>query len=108
MARAALAANRVVTLLASAVRLVAALIAVVLVLHAVFVFFEANPANVLVSLAADARQTFGWFTVDLFRTDDPNVGETINAALAALVWVVVGNLVSRLLVRLAPGVRAGV
>jgi hypothetical protein len=104
MARAA--ANRVIPLLASAVRLVASLIAVVIVLHAVFFFFEANPANALVALAADVRQTFGWFTVDLFRTDDPKLGETINAALAALVWVVVGNLVSKLLVRLAPGVRA--
>ncbi len=108
MARAALAANRVVTLLASAVRLVASLVAVVIALHAVFFFFEANPGNVLVALAADVRQTLGWFTVDLFRTDDPRLGETINAALAALVWVVVGNLVSKLLVRLAPGTRTRV
>ena len=101
MARAA--ATRVFTVLASVVRLVASLVAAVILLHAVFWFFEANPANVLVSFAADVRQTFGWFTFDLFRTEDPRLGETLNAALAALVWVVVGNLVSRLLVRLAPG-----
>jgi hypothetical protein len=108
MARAAVAANRVVTLLASAVRLVASLIAVVIVLHAVFFFFAANPANALVAFAAEVRATLGWFTVDLFRTDDPKLGETINAALAALVWVVAGNLASKLLVRLAPGVRTRV
>ena len=100
MARAA--ATGVLTLLASVVRLVASLVAAVILLHAVFWFFEANPANVLVALAADVRQTLGWFTLDLFRTEDPRLGETVDAALAALVWVVVGSLVSRLLLRLAP------
>ena len=94
--------TRAFTLVASAVRLVASLVAVVIVLHAVFTFFEANPANTLVSAAADVRQGLGWFTVDLFQPSDPRIGETINAAIAALVWVVVGNLVSKLIVRLAP------
>ena len=69
MARAA--ATRVATLLASIVRLVASLIAVVILLHAAFWFFGANPANALVSAAADVRQTFGWFTVDLFPRRRP-------------------------------------
>jgi len=94
--------TRAFTLVASAVRLVASLVAVVIVLHAVFTFFEANPANALVSAAADVRQRLGWFTVDLFRPSDPRVGETINAAIAALVWVVAGNLVSKLVAKLAP------
>ena len=94
--------TRAFTLLASAVRLVASLVAVVIVAHAVFTFFEANPANGLVSAAAAVRRDLGWFTVDLFRPADPRTGETINAALAALVWVVAGNLVSRLVARLAP------
>ncbi len=106
MARAA--ATRVATLLASIVRLVASLIAVVILLHAAFWYFGANPANVLVSAAADVRQTFGWFTVDLFRADDPKVSETVDAGLAALLWIVAGNLVSRLLVSLAPRSRARV
>ena len=76
--------------------------AVVIVLHAVFTFFAANPANALVSAAADVRQGLGWFTVDLLRPSDPRIGETVNAAIAALVWVVVGNLVSKLVVKLAP------
>src|SRR5919107_4011008 len=94
--------TRAFPLVASAVRLVASLVAAVIVLHAVFTSFEANPANALVSAAADVRQGLGWFTVDLFRPSDPRIGETINAAVAALVWVVVGNLVSKLVVRLAP------
>ncbi|MGX5654075.1 hypothetical protein ACWKWC_04815 [Geodermatophilus nigrescens] len=94
--------TRAFTLVASAVRVVASLVAVVIVVHAVFTFFEANPANSLVSAAASVRRDLGWFTVDLFRPSDPKTGETVNAALAALVWVVAGNLVSRLLTRLAP------
>ena len=54
------------------------------------------------SSAADVRQTFGRFTVDLFRTDDPRLGETVDAAVAALARVVAGNLLSKLLVKLAP------
>lgn len=100
------AAARVIPLLASVVRLIAALIAALIVLHAVFWFFEANPANPLVEFAADVRETFGWFTIDLFRTEDARLAETINAALAALVYVVAGNLLSKLIVRLAPAPRA--
>ena len=102
------AAIRVVSLLATAVRGVAAAIAAVILLHAVFVFFEATPANPLVQLATSVRDTFGWFTVNLFRTDDPKIGEAVNDAIAALIYVVVGNLLSKLVLRAAPtaGARA--
>ena len=82
--------------------MVCSVIAAVIVVHAIFVFFEANPANTLVSFARGWREDFGWFTVDLFTPSDPKVAETINAALAAVIWVVVGNLLSKLIVRFAP------
>ncbi len=102
------ATTRVFTLLATVVRVVASVIAALIVAHAVFVFFEANPTNPLVEFTADVRDSFGWFTKDLFQPSDAKVGETINDALAALIWVVAGNLVSKLIVRLAPtaGARA--
>ena len=100
------AAIRVVSLLATVVRVVAAVIAAVILLHAVFVFFEANPANPLVELATGVRDTFGWFTKNLFRTDDPKIGEAINDAIAAVIYVVVGNLLSKLIVRFAPSAKA--
>jgi uncharacterized membrane protein YraQ (UPF0718 family) len=90
------------TLLATVIRVVASVIGALIVAHAVFVFFEANPTNPLVEFTADVRDTFGWFTKDLFQPSDAKVGETINDALAALIWVVAGNLVSKLVVRLAP------
>jgi hypothetical protein len=106
MPMASTGAARVFTLLATVVRVVASVIAALIVIHAVFVLFEANPANLLVQFTADVRDTFGWFTKNLFTPSDPKIAEAINDGLAALIWVVVGNLVSKLIVRLAPTSRA--
>ena len=93
---------RVFELIATIVRVVCSVIAAVIVVHAIFVLFEANPANPLVSFARGWREDFGWFTIDLFTPSDAKIGEAINSALAAVVWVVVGSLISKLIVRLAP------
>ncbi|MGY2002040.1 hypothetical protein [Blastococcus sp. SYSU DS1024] len=95
-------AARILSLVATIVRVVFAVIAAVIVVHAVFVLFEANPENVLVQFAADWRNSFGWFTRDLFTPSDPKIAEAVNAALAALIWVVAGSLLSKLIVALAP------
>ena len=99
-------AARVFSLVASIVRAVCAVIAAVIVIHAVFVLFEANPANGLVSFTAGWRDTFGWFTKDLFTPSSAKIGEAINDGLAALIWVVAGNLISKLIVRLTPSSKA--
>jgi hypothetical protein len=99
---AASATARILSLVATIVRVVCAVIAAVIVIHALFVLFEANPANGLVQFAASWRDSFGWFTEDLFTPSDPKIAETINAGLAALVWVVVGSLISKLIVKLTP------
>ena len=96
------AATRVLTLLATVVRVGCAAIAAVIVIHAIFVLFEANPDNLLVEFTTGWRDTFGWFTKDLFAPTDPKIAEAINDALAALIWVVVGTLVSKVIVRFAP------
>jgi hypothetical protein len=98
-------AARIFSLLATTVRVVCSVIAAVIVIYAVFVLFEANPQNMLVRFAADWRTTFGWFTEDLFTPTDPKIAETINAGLAALIWVVLGTLLSKLIVRLTPASR---
>ena len=100
--------TRALSLLATVVRVVASVVAGLIVVYAVFVFFEANPANPLVRLTADVRESLGWFTEDLFAPEDPKIAETVNAALAALVWVVAGSLVSKLILRAAPAPRARV
>ena len=93
---------RVFSLLATIVRVVCSVIAALIVIHAVFVLFEANPENLLVKFTAGWRDTFGWFTKDLFSPSDPKIAEAINDGLGALIWVVVGSLLSKLIVRLTP------
>ena len=100
------AANRVVTLLAAAVRVAAAVIGGIILLHAVFVLFDANATNPLVEVTTSVRDTFGWFTKNLFRMDDPDIAEAINDAIAALIYVVLGNIASKLILRLAPSAGA--
>jgi hypothetical protein len=99
-------AARVFTLLATIVRVVCSVIAALIVIHAVFVFFAANPQNLLVEFTAGWRDTFGWFTKNLFTPSDPKIAEAINDALAAIIWVVVGSLLSKLIVRLTPASKA--
>ena len=100
--------TRVFSLVASLVRAVAGVIAALILVHAVFVLFEANPQNVLVQFTAGVRDTFGWFTKGLFTKPQGNVAEAINDALAALIYVVVGSIVSKAIVRLAPAGKAKV
>lgn len=69
---------------------------------AVLVSSEANAATPLVESTAGIGDSSGWFTEDLFQPSDPQIGVTIDDALAALVRVVAGTLVSTLIVRLAP------
>ena len=99
-------AARIFTLLATIVRVVCSVIAGLIVIHAVFVLFEANAANLLVEFTAGVRDTFGWFTKNLFTPSDPKIAEAINAGLAALIWVVIGSLLSKLIVRLTPAAKA--
>jgi hypothetical protein len=99
-------AARVFPLLATIVRVVCSVIAAIIVIHAVFVLFEATTTNPLVEFSAGVRDTFGWFTENLFTPSDPKIAEAINDGLAALIWVVLGNVVSKLIVRLAPEAKA--
>jgi hypothetical protein len=97
---------RVFSLLAAIVRGVCSVIAALIVIHAVFVLFEANPDNLLVQFTAGWRDTFGWFTEHLFTPSDPKIAEAVNDGLAALIWVVAGSLLSKLIVRLTPASKA--
>jgi hypothetical protein len=96
----------VIGLIATLVRVVCSVIGALIVVHAAFVLFDANPHNVLVQFTAGIRDTFGWFTKNLFTPKDAKIGQAINDALAGLIWVVVGNLASKLILRFAPAKKA--
>jgi hypothetical protein len=100
------AVARTLSLLATVVRVVCSVIGALIVIHAAFVLFGANSQNVLVEFTASIRDTFGWFTKNLFAPSDPKIAEAINDALAAVIWIVVGSLVSKLIVRFAPATKA--
>ena len=93
-------------LVATVVRVVCAAIGALILVHAAFVLFEANRGNALVELTESVRNTFAWFTRDLFTKPNAKMAEVINDALAAVIYVVVGNFVSKLIVRLAPASKA--
>jgi hypothetical protein len=99
-------AARVFDLVASAIRMVCAVIAALILVHAAFVLFEANRGNALVQMTESVRNTFAWFTRDLFTKPNPKMAEVIDDALAAVIYLVVGNVVSKLIVRLAPASKA--
>ena len=78
---------RIFGLLGSLVRTIASIIGGLILVHAVFVLFGANTHNVLVQFTAGIRDSFGWFTKNLFQPSDHTMGEAINDALAGFIWV---------------------
>jgi hypothetical protein len=96
------ATGSLLTLLAAAVRLVGSVVGGLILLYAVFVFFEANPTNPLVEFTGGVRHSLGGFTESLFNPSDPKIAETVNSVIAALIWVVGANLASKAITRLAP------
>src|SRR4051794_37019694 len=94
------------SLAAAAVRLIGGVIGAMILVHAAFVLFGANPANALVQFTTSWRDNFAWFTKDLFTTTNPKFRERITAPLAAFIYVVLGSLLSKVIVRLAPAERA--
>jgi len=84
------------------VRTVAAIIGGLILVHAVFVLFDATKTNVLVEFTAGIRDTFGWFTKGLFHPSDAKTNEAINDALAGFIWVFLGNVLAKFIARLAP------
>jgi hypothetical protein len=94
---------RILGIVATVVRTVAAVIAAVILVYAVFVLFGANPNNGLVSFTSSVYDDFGGFTKDLFHTSsNPKYGVAINVGLAAVIWIVAGSVISKLIVRFAP------
>lgn len=95
--------GRILGIVAAIVRGVAAVIAAVILVYAIFVLFDANPSNGLVSFTASIYDDFGGFTRNLFSTtSNPKYGIAINVGIAAVIWVVAGSIISKLIVRFAP------
>jgi len=84
---------------ANIVRLVVGAIVTIFVLHILFVVFDANQGNEFVSFIYGAAKVFVLGLGDVFTPDDALLGVVLNYGLAALVYLVVGQLVIKALRR---------
>jgi hypothetical protein len=94
-------AGRTLSLLASLVRIVTVVFAAVLVVHVVLVVASANPRNGVATTLASAADHLTLGLGDLFAPTSPSLAVVLNYGLPAVVWLIVGAVVSRLLIALA-------
>lgn len=94
------AKDRVFGLLAGIVRWAGVLLAIVLVLHVIFVVGSANPDNAIVTWVTGWAGTFSAGFRDLFEPSDPRLRVLVNFGIAALFWLVVSGIVARIIRRI--------
>jgi hypothetical protein len=85
--------------IARLVNLVAGVLALTLVAGILLVVFEANRDNAVVDAVLDAAKFLAGPFDDMFRPDGRELRIAVNWGIAALVYLVVGGLVARLLRR---------
>ena len=100
--RAAWGVGSVLVLIARIVRLVATLIAALIVVAIVLRVLGANPGNSIVSTIHDAARAFVGPFKDIFSIKDAKLAIAVNWGLAAVVYLVVGGLIASLIRRIAP------
>ncbi|MBO2455904.1 hypothetical protein J4573_53135 [Actinomadura barringtoniae] len=96
-----LARKRAVNAVAWAVSLATTIVVLILAVHIVFVAFEANASNDLVKHVADWADTLAWQFKDVFQPSNPKWEVAVNYGLAAVVYLIVGRIVTSLIRRLA-------
>jgi hypothetical protein len=85
--------------IARAVLLATSVIAAILVLAILLVVLEANRSNDLVQIVRDAAQFLAGPFDGLFSLERPKVEVAVNWGIAAIVWLVIGRLIARFLLR---------
>ncbi|MGH3468372.1 MAG: hypothetical protein ACRDQF_11645 [Thermocrispum sp.] len=96
------AKDRFVGLLAGLVRWVCLIFALILVLHIVFVVADANEDNGIVEFAETWADRLSLGLSDLFLSapgDDPKARVLVNYGIAAIVWLVISSVGSKLIRR---------
>lgn len=84
---------------ANIVRVVTGVIASVFVLHILFVVLHANQSNDFVSFVYSTAKVFVLGLGDVFTPHDATAGVVLNYGLAALVYLVIGQLIAKMLRR---------
>lgn len=86
--------------LATIVSVVTTIVVVILAVHILFVVFEANPANDIVSTVRDWADDLAWKFRDVFEPEDAKFRVAVNYGLAAVVYLIVGRVLVNLIRRL--------
>ena len=85
--------------IARAVIMLTSAIALVLILGIVQVVLEANRSNDVVQFVRDAAGVLAGPLDGLFKLDSNKAEHAVNWGIAAVVWLALGRLVARLLLR---------
>lgn len=97
---------RVVRIVNALVHAVCWIFALVLILHILLVFGEANPGNGFAQLIDQWSRGVSLGLRNLFTPDGPKLRTLLNDGLAALLWLIIGGVVTDLVSRIGlPGPR---
>jgi hypothetical protein len=91
--------DQVVGIVASVVRWVGLIFAVILVLHVIFTIGDANGSNGIVSWIHGWADTLASGFKDLFTPDDMKLRVLVNYGIAALFWLIVSGILARIIRR---------
>ena len=94
--------RKVLTVAASVIRILTVVFAAILVVHVVLTVAGANPANGITIFFSDLANNLTLGIGDLFLPASESLKVILNFGLAAVVWIAIGIIVSRLLNALAP------
>lgn len=86
-------------LLASLIRLVGVLIALVLVIYIVFVIGQANPANAAARFIDVWAHKLNLGLDNLFNPGDPKLAVAINYLIPAIIWLAATSIIAKVLRR---------
>lgn len=94
--------GRTLTIAVTVIRIVTVVFAAVLVVHVVLTVTAANPSNAITVFFRDLANNLTLGIGDLFLPTSEVLRVILNYGLAAVVWIVIGLAVSRLLTAIAP------
>jgi hypothetical protein len=92
---------QVVGIVATVIRWIGLLFALILVVHVILTVGSANPANGITTFFADAANPIAIGFKDLFTPSDHKLFVLVNYGIAALFWLIVSAVVARIIRRLA-------
>ncbi len=92
---------RGIGLIASAVMIVAVIVAVILAVHILFAVFNANPHNSIVDFINHRAAQFAWHFKSLFTPKSQRIATLANYGIAAIIYVIAGRIIAGIIRRFA-------